>query len=129
VVQRGGEEGGSAGTARLRPLPRATARTRRSRPGPPGAGTRVEGDGGGNLVEEDTLRVAEKPQEPRAVGEAEGVDDSRSCGQGCRPMCAHEFVRIPEPKGGAPSSAGCDATTNKGGPDGHGEGRRVVCQG
>ena len=59
----------------------------------------------------------------------EGVDDSRSCGQGCRPMCAHEFVRIPEPKGGAPSSAGCDATTNKGGPDGHGEGRRVVCQG
>src|SRR5690606_39548395 len=71
VVHRGGEEGGSAGTARLRPLPRATARTRRSRPGPPGAGARVEGDGGGNLVEEDTLRVAEKPLEPRAVGEAE----------------------------------------------------------
>src|SRR5690606_9097014 len=37
----------------------------------PGAGARVEGDGGGNLVEEDTLRVAEKPLEPRAVGEAE----------------------------------------------------------
>src|SRR5690606_24084268 len=64
-----------------------------------------------------------------AVGSRQGVDGSRSCGQGCRPMCAHEFVRIPEPKGGAPSSAGCDATTNKGGPDGHGEGRRVVCQG
>src|SRR5690606_16205974 len=71
VVHRGGEEGGSAGTARLGPLPRAAARTRRSRPGPPGAGARAEGDGGGNLVEEDTLRVAEKPLEPRAVGEAE----------------------------------------------------------